>query len=981
MMGKASRIKRERKAAHLREVAEMPVVLGLLELREFGDFESVIVEHPELLNQATQEALASLGDAPEFGASFRSFAALLADPSSESWVTFRRLADERESLAVDLDREADEINEMLLRGEASSALPRIDIAITAGTEAGLALSVGALRGLRGRALTQGTSTDRSQLMKAAIAEFETALLLTSEPAQAAELQMLIGLAEAQDPEGDTHESVGGAIARMRRTLDAVDATTSPGTVALIQTNLASALLRHGGPDHLSELEEARSLSEDALRYRSPELNPRDWAFTQLNFGAAVEQLPSAERSDLEQAIRSYEAVLAQERAVDERWLMGYTNFSLGRLYLGLSDENLEILDSHPRLSRLVESGEALVIAGRYLELAVRDSAVAPERIHHGRALAALARVREKLEDLAGATIAVREALEILTIDSEPIGCAHAAQQLGWLKAQEQDWDGSAAAYRAAVAATDLVFYARLETTSREADIRTAGNVYRWAAFAIAKAGALHEALLVLEGGRTREFRRRYGLTSVDHDLLGALPPALRDEYLASAHATASAPFGAPAAAPARRLQETLTSIRQWTGIETFATGATDDDIRGAVEPGWPIVYVNPTPFGTMVALVEQRDEALVEHQDLLLSPTSTAVFTRIGMGGEHEWPDETIDPSRAFMFAAASDHPISVDLHRALAHTLPWVGQQIAVPIAKLLTASKATGATLILSGPLAAVPLHAAPLDETGRCLLDDFDLRYAPSAVSLVASLSRPHEDGASPLRLVALADPERETQGRALPAAEPEAREIARAFPEAFTRIAVGRDANSSFFREHAGQAEYLHLACHAGGGMFDLNNGGIALADRIVRPLELTELTPLNARLAVASACQTAQAEILGQPDEVLSIGAILLAAGSACAVATQWSVNDAATAILMTRFYEVMIGEQLRPPEALRAAQLWLRELTNDAEAKYLSEHPALAADISERRARGEAIGEPPDQADDHRYASPTFWAPFVALGA
>jgi len=199
--------------------------------------------------------------------------------------------------------------------------------------------------------------------------------------------------------------------------------------------------------------------------------------------------------------------------------------------------------------RLVESGEALVLAGRYLELAVRDTAVAPERIHHGRALAALARVREKLEDLAGATIAVREALEILTIDSEPIGCAHAAQQLAWLKAQEHDWEESAAAYRKAVAATDLVFYARLETTSREADIRTAGNVCRWAAFAIAKAGALHEALLVLEGWRTREFRRRYGLTSVDHELLGALPPALRDEYLASAYATASAPLGAPAAAP------------------------------------------------------------------------------------------------------------------------------------------------------------------------------------------------------------------------------------------------------------------------------------------------------------------------------------------------------------------------------------------------------------------------------------------------
>jgi CHAT domain-containing protein len=459
-------------------------------------------------------------------------------------------------------------------------------------------------------------------------------------------------------------------------------------------------------------------------------------------------------------------------------------------------------------------------------------------------------------------------------------------------------------------------------------------------------------------------------------------PDLRHEYLASAHAAASAPFGASAAAATRRLQEAVTKIRGQAGFETFATGATDADIRNAVEPGWPLVYVNPTPFGTMLVLIEKgSDDAMSEHQDLLASPTSTAIFTRIGMGGDHEWPDETIEPSRAFMFVAASDHQLSVDLRCALDHTLPWVGQEIAKPVARLLTASKATGVTLILSGPLAAVPLHASPLDETGRCLLDDFDVRYAPSAVSLAASLSRGHGNGANLVQLVALADPEREVQSRALPAAEPEVREIARSFPAALTRIAVGRDANSSFFREHAGQAEYLHLACHAGGGMFDLNNGGIALADRIVRPLELTEMAFLRARLAVASACQTAQAEILGQPDEVFSIGAILLASGSACAVATQWSVNDAAAAILMTRFYEVMFAEHLRPPEALRVAQLWLRDLTPEAEAEYLSRHQALAANIFERRARGEAIGQPIDDPADRRYASPIFWAPFVALGA
>jgi CHAT domain-containing protein len=54
--------------------------------------------------------------------------------------------------------------------------------------------------------------------------------------------------------------------------------------------------------------------------------------------------------------------------------------------------------------------------------------------------------------------------------------------------------------------------------------------------------------------------------------------------------------------------------------------------------------------------------------------------------------------------------------------------------------------------------------------------------------------------------------------------------------------------------------------------------------------------------------------------------ILLAAGSAYAIATQWAVDDASTAMLMTRLYDLMITRRLYPPEALRAAQLWMRDL-------------------------------------------------------
>jgi CHAT domain-containing protein len=231
------------------------------------------------------------------------------------------------------------------------------------------------------------------------------------------------------------------------------------------------------------------------------------------------------------------------------------------------------------------------------------------------------------------------------------------------------------------------------------------------------------------------------------------------------------------------------------------------------------------------------------------------------------------------------------------------------------------------------------------------------------------------------VALADPERDVPGGGLPAAEAEVTEIARNFNTANVHQAAGREASSKFLAWHAADADYLHLACHATGGVLDSSEAALALADRSLSPFELTEIATLHTRLAVASACETAHSELTGLAEEVHSIGVILLAAGSACAIATQWAVNDASTAMLMTRLYDLMTTQRLRPPEALRTAQLWVRDLDATEEQEFLRAHPALARDIASRRARGEHIGAPTGGGATGRFSDPVYWAPFVAIGA
>jgi CHAT domain-containing protein len=258
-----------------------------------------------------------------------------------------------------------------------------------------------------------------------------------------------------------------------------------------------------------------------------------------------------------------------------------------------------------------------------------------------------------------------------------------------------------------------------------------------------------------------------------------------------------------------------------------------------------------------------------------------------------------------------------------------------------------------------------------------------YIRSVPAIVCAAARRRATRRRPARLVALADPHGD-----LPAASPEVRQIADLFGTGRAQVAIGRRADAKFLRRHGRQATHLHLACHARGGLFDAADAAVSLASGDIPASALTTVGKLDARLVVASACQSALSEIAGMPDEVVSIATAMLASGSACAIASLWPVDDLAAALLMTRLYHELLVAGRRPPEALRRAQLWLRELREEDEEAFLARHPTLGEEF-ERRARAggppgrRRRGGPPKTAppDDKRpYAHPAFWAPFIAVG-
>ena len=225
---------------------------------------------------------------------------------------------------------------------------------------------------------------------------------------------------------------------------------------------------------------------------------------------------------------------------------------------------------------------------------------------------------------------------------------------------------------------------------------------------------------------------------------------------------------------------------------------------------------------------------------------------------------------------------------------------------------------TLVPCGPVGVAPLHAASWKEGGseRCLIDQVEVRYAPSAVVGASCLERSRDREAARLRLVALADPD-----GSLPAAAPEVEAIASGYPRDRVVWEKGAEASWSFLRAHAREATHIHVAGHGSAGFWGAGESALLLGDGPVGLESLPQLAPLAARVVTISACQTAVVDIGHLPEEGFSVGGAMISAGAACAIASLWPVRSDTTALLMVRLYEEMLADDLRPPEALRRAQL------------------------------------------------------------
>ena len=274
------------------------------------------------------------------------------------------------------------------------------------------------------------------------------------------------------------------------------------------------------------------------------------------------------------------------------------------------------------------------------------------------------------------------------------------------------------------------------------------------------------------------------------------------------------------------------------------------------------------------------------------------------------------------------------------------MGAHIARKIAAGARDLELEAVTLVISGPLAYVPVGScAWQDADGRLTrpTDVCHVTYAPSA-RIVASCRQPATASVEELRLVAVADPT--TNHGPLAGAGAEITSVATLFGDRVS-IRYGVEATRAFLLEEGGRATHIHAACHARGDIADFTRSTLILADGELG-FEQLRGAAWHPSLVVLSACQTGIADITIQ-DEAFSIGTFMLASGAACVLASLWEVDDDATAVLMTRFYEELLGEPgTHPATALAAATSWMRQLTAPDHAEYIRSRHGLGEAFSTR---------------------------------
>lgn len=283
----------------------------------------------------------------------------------------------------------------------------------------------------------------------------------------------------------------------------------------------------------------------------------------------------------------------------------------------------------------------------------------------------------------------------------------------------------------------------------------------------------------------------------------------------------------------------------------------------------------------------------------------------------------------------------------------------------------------LILSASLSFFPVELARAPN-GRRLIDCYEFRRAPTLSAARQSAARWSD--ARPMATVAgIWDP-----GGDLGFSRASQPMIARAASRRKgLKTMTATDAASLL--SPAASADILHIAAHGRLGLLDPYDSAIMItSDTAVTFRNIIEMkAPIAPLLIVLSACEAGLST--PQSGEVAHWGmaSAMLSSGAGGVVGAQWQVRDDAAALIMGKFYDLVLVGNRAPASAIREAQLWLRD-ASASELEAFVESSRRFGDADDQRridslANQIAIAAS-QSGGSNPYADPMLWGGFAYFG-
>ena len=393
----------------------------------------------------------------------------------------------------------------------------------------------------------------------------------------------------------------------------------------------------------------------------------------------------------------------------------------------------------------------------------------------------------------------------------------------------------------------------------------------------------------------------------------------------------------------------------------FMIELTFGDIRQAASADRPLAYVLTTEAGSLSIVVSDKTGPVVLWEDDFTKGTLFSILAGPNM-------DAPVAES------------IASDRSRLASEILPGCSKLIG-KLFDELKRQKARGVVLIPCGTLAMLPLHAVNVEGKG-CLIDHFDVHFAPSANTILSARKSLAKDLKMTPRFVGIGDPD-----RTLETAVFEVKAIDGFFKNEWkSGLLLYEEATLENLHKVTHDATHLHFACHGTLGNPNPLDSCLILANK--EKLTLGNLLGdrrfnflSNARLVVLSACWSASIDLTTNPEESTGMSLGFLSAGVPGVIGTLWPVYDLSSTLLMIMFYRKHICDGLDPAAALRAAQCWLRSVTREQIIEIFGESFDLSETLHKLSSR-EASYDFENTVTDSRYpyADPYFWAGFILIG-